>query len=435
MIADFFEQLDGLGRFPGRQVDPGEMIHGDEGVGVKGSMDPGLFLANLFKEFDALGRSVGCRVGQAANHDRSQGVRMIGSKDPGLVVADLGEECDGFGYLPGVEIGVGKQAEREQRVGVFRPPFVTEQERRTFQVLDRLRVISQSVIDPANRSADLGLGFRMVLEGRAHFLRRPIQRGANLQVRIGLDIPIRLECAIGLSQDIVLHEGVHCLRDRCFVERIGRRLICRLAVFFGFGSSLLRNSALLGLDAQGSLGALLLPPGLDQPAGRTDDPAHQSQQHHGCRDHLRSVAADELLEPVEPAGRSGCYRFMGQETLEILGQGGGGVVTPIPLLGQGLQDDPVQLPAHEPAQPGRLRVPIPCDAEAGSGGVQPAARGWCLFLPNQAQHLIKGGILEPFACQRSGAGEQLVKDHSQGVDIHPGVDVEGVEPGLLGSHV
>ena len=43
--------------------------------------------------------------------------------------------------------------------------------------------------------------------------------------------------------------------------------------------------------------------------------------------------------------------------------------------------------------------------------------------------------LQPLALERRGAGQQLVEQHAQRIDVAAGVDVELVELGLLGAHV
>ena len=63
-----------------------------------------------------------------------------------------------------------------------------------------------------------------------------------------------------------------------------------------------------------------------------------------------------------------------------------------------------------------------------------ARLGW-LFLANDAADLVEGRLLQAFLLKRRAAGEQLIQEHSQRVDVAAGVDVEARHLRLLGAHV
>ena len=66
---------------------------------------------------------------------------------------------------------------------------------------------------------------------------------------------------------------------------------------------------------------------------------------------------------------------------------------------------------------------------------QPRARLRRLLLANDPQHFVKRRLLQPFSLEGRRAGQQLIEQHAQRIDVAAGVDVELVELGLLGTHV
>ena len=60
---------------------------------------------------------------------------------------------------------------------------------------------------------------------------------------------------------------------------------------------------------------------------------------------------------------------------------------------------------------------------------------WRLDFFDQPQDFLEGGVFELLLFERRGAGEQLVEDDAEGIDVGAGIDVEVVELGLLGAHV
>ncbi len=66
---------------------------------------------------------------------------------------------------------------------------------------------------------------------------------------------------------------------------------------------------------------------------------------------------------------------------------------------------------------------------------QPRARlGWFLLADDPAQ-LVEGRVAEHVLIERRRAGQQLVQEHTQRVDVAAGVDVHAREFDLLGAHV
>ena len=187
--------------------------------------------------------------------------------------------------------------------------------------------------------------------------------------------------------------------------------------------------------AEPILGPPLLPAGLDQGERRGDDPAEQGQ-HHERRGHDPApVPPEEFPQAIDPRGRTGGDRLVVGEPLQVLGQADGGVVTPLPLLGQRLHHDPVEVALDEPAQAAGLGLPAGGQAGQGVGVAQAAAGRGRLDLADHPEHLVQGRPLERLAADRRRSGQQLVEDHPQGVDVGPGVHVQGVEAGLLRRHV
>ena len=61
-------------------------------------------------------------------------------------------------------------------------------------------------------------------------------------------------------------------------------------------------------------------------------------------------------------------------------------------------------------------------------------RGGSCFA-DQTTDFVESGVLELFAVERRAAGEQLVEQHAQRIDVAAGVDVQAAAFGLLGTHV
>ena len=59
---------------------------------------------------------------------------------------------------------------------------------------------------------------------------------------------------------------------------------------------------------------------------------------------------------------------------------------------------------------------------------------WFL-LANDPSHLVEGRLLQPLFLKRRRAGQQLVQQDAQRIDIAAGIDVDHAQARLLGTHV
>ena len=120
---------------------------------------------------------------------------------------------------------------------------------------------------------------------------------------------------------------------------------------------------------------------------------------------------------------------------DVLGQGVGGLVAARAVFLNALHHDPVQVAADAPRQAGRVDLSPGGDAGKGIEAAEAQAGGGRLFLADDALNLGKGGAAQPAGVEGQGAGEQLVQQHAQAVDVAARVDVAGGRLGLLGAHV
>ena len=92
---------------------------------------------------------------------------------------------------------------------------------------------------------------------------------------------------------------------------------------------------------------------------------------------------------------------------------------------------------HELADPTGIGLAIGRDrGERLAQGAQPRAGPRRLLLADDPPDLVESRLLEGLLVERRGAGQQLVEEHAQGVDVAAGVDVQApVDLGLLGAHV
>ena len=70
-----------------------------------------------------------------------------------------------------------------------------------------------------------------------------------------------------------------------------------------------------------------------------------------------------------------------------------------------------------------------------SSVLQPAAGTRRLVFADDPPHLVEAGFAERLLVERRRAGEQLVEQHAQRIDVAAGIDAELVHLGLLGAHV
>ena len=84
---------------------------------------------------------------------------------------------------------------------------------------------------------------------------------------------------------------------------------------------------------------------------------------------------------------------------------------------------------------GRLDVAAGGDAGEGLGRAHLRARPGRVDFSDHPQHLQERPALELLGIERRRAGQQLVEDHAQGVDVGTGVDIHRRRVGLLRRHV
>ena len=75
---------------------------------------------------------------------------------------------------------------------------------------------------------------------------------------------------------------------------------------------------------------------------------------------------------------------------------------------------------------GRCRLAQRADPRAGLR--------WFLFA-DDAAHLVVASLFETILVERRGAGQQLVQEHTQRVDVAAGIDIDVAQGRLLRSHV
>ncbi len=176
--------------------------------------------------------------------------------------------------------------------------------------------------------------------------------------------------------------------------------------------------------------------GSHQADGRADDASRQRHQQQTRRQHRPPVPPDELSQAIAGAGRARFDWLVVQVSVDVACQAVSRLVAPVAILLERLHHDPVQLAAHLLGQARRLEPALRRNRGQRVPGItQPGAGLWRLLLANQPQYLRHGCQLEPLARERSRAGQKLVEQHAQTVDIGAGIDIHGIEFGLLGAHI
>ena len=67
--------------------------------------------------------------------------------------------------------------------------------------------------------------------------------------------------------------------------------------------------------------------------------------------------------------------------------------------------------------------------------LDPGAGARRLVLADHPPHLVQAGAAEGLLVERRGAGQQLVEQHAQRIDVAAGIDVQPAHLRLLGAHV
>ena len=131
------------------------------------------------------------------------------------------------------------------------------------------------------------------------------------------------------------------------------------------------------------------------------------------------------------------HRLIRQVALQIGGQGAGGFVAAGAVFFQALHHDPVELAAEHLTQAARVEAAL--DRERRKGlGIQRAdalAGTRRLVFADDPPHLVVAGVAQGRAVEGRGAGQQLVEQNAQRIDVATGVDVQAAQLGLLGTHV
>src|SRR5262249_56161644 len=110
--------------------------------------------------------------------------------------------------------------------------------------------------------------------------------------------------------------------------------------------------------------------------------------------------------------------------------GGGGV------LGEGLEEGRVRVGGEERGRGGRRRLPPGRDRRQRLQRLaQPGAGPGRLLLADPPQGLLQRRVPQLLRRQRRRAGEQLVEEHAQRVDVAARVGVVAPQPRLLGAPV
>ena len=164
-------------------------------------------------------------------------------------------------------------------------------------------------------------------------------------------------------------------------------------------------------------------------------PRHERQEHQAGGDHRAAVLPHELPQPVGPARRGGQHRLVRQVPQDVGREAVRRLVTPGAVLLQRLHHDPVEVSLQRPLQLRRLDVAARRDARQGLRRAHLGARPGRVDLPHHPQHLQERPPLELLRIDRRRAGQQLVEDHAERVDVGPGVDVHRRRVGLLRRHV
>jgi len=124
-----------------------------------------------------------------------------------------------------------------------------------------------------------------------------------------------------------------------------------------------------------------------------------------------------------------------QVARDVPGQPAGRLVPPRPVLLQALHHDPVDLAPHQFRQPRRLGPPRRRDLRQVARAREPHAGPRRLLLLDQPHQLAQRSLAQPLPLQRRRAGQQLIKQHPERVNVAPRVHPEGVHLRLLGAHV
>ena len=121
---------------------------------------------------------------------------------------------------------------------------------------------------------------------------------------------------------------------------------------------------------------------------------------------------------------------------QVFGQLGGRAVPPTALLLEAFHDDPIEIASEPPGDGAAVAPRTPGGAGGRCRRPRHPGRGPRRYLLAQdSLHLPQARPGQSCALEGSGAGEQLVEQGAEGVDVGAGVDIEGRHLRLLGAHV
>ena len=177
--------------------------------------------------------------------------------------------------------------------------------------------------------------------------------------------------------------------------------------------------------------------GAQKSANGQREPGQQRHQHGGARQDGQAVFAGELLQPIGGARRPGNDRFVVEMPLEVGRQAVGRLVTSAAILFQALHHNPVQVAPEQMDQPGRFdRTPFGRRGQALAGeGRQLRARADRLLLPDRLDHRVQSLRHQFLGVEGGAAGQQLVEQHPQAIDVAARINVQPAHLRLLRAHV
>ncbi len=297
------------------------------------------------------------------------------------------------------------QAQRVQRLAVLRAEHLPLQRDRRDDQLLGARPQPERAVGPGHRGHQPGPHDRVEAAVLLDLLRGPVQELARGQVR-----------AVPLA-------------------RVDRR-------------EHLRHES---RDPVGSVALARDAPDLDEL--RDQRPDREQRDGRPQRDR-EAVPAHVLAHPVPEARRAGLDRLVVQVAADVGGELDRGAVAALAIAGQRLLRNVVEVAAEQAPQPAGLDAPlrrtrgggVRIDRQRGDerrplrrtrgGGVridrQRGDERRRVVLAQPAQDLVERGLPD---LERLRAGQQLVEDDAQRVDVGAGVDVGHRRIGLLGAHV
>src|SRR5262249_33206571 len=148
------------------------------------------------------------------------------------------------------------------------------------------------------------------------------------------------------------------------------------------------------------------------------------------------MAADVFVEPIAGAGGTRGDWFVVEVMADVGGPFERGSVAAIAGPFDGFESDPNEIAAELAdglgwGGPARLR----CGGGGSAAGADFGAGVGRIVFPKMAEEFIKTKVFPFGYIKGQSAGQKLVKDDAQRIDIGPGVNVVNGWISLLGAHV